>query len=121
MARVLVVDDDPEIRNLITTILRNNGHEPVAAADVGEAWGLLASNIALAMVDIDMPGETGVELVLRMRDHEPVAGIPVIFVTAYRERAHPLISSGAGRVDIVDKPFRMEVITARIAAMLEAK
>jgi DNA-binding response OmpR family regulator len=46
--------------------------------------------------------------------------VPVVFVTAFRERARPLVSSGTGIVDIIDKPFRVEQITDRLELMLAA-
>src|SRR5688572_9874624 len=109
MATILIVDDEPEIRELIAMAVEKAGHEALRAADVGEAWALVTERgPSLVFADIDMPGETGIELVLRLREHPDHATLPVIFVTAYRERAHPLLSTGIGAVDVIDKPFRME-------------
>jgi len=118
MATVLVVDDEPEVRTLLATVIEKAGHEVLTAADAGEAWALLSKKPAVIFADIDMPGETGIELVLRLREHPTCAEVPVIFVTAYRERAIPLVSTGAGIVDVIDKPFRMEQVTDRLAQAL---
>jgi two-component system, OmpR family, response regulator len=120
MAVIMVVDDEPEVRQLIETVVRKAGHEVVTAADAGSAFALLDREPAAIFVDIDMPGETGVEFVLRLREHPRCAHVPVAFVTAYRERARPLLSTGAepGVVDVIDKPFRLDVITRTLDRML---
>jgi CheY-like chemotaxis protein len=120
MAVIMVVDDEPEVRQLMETIIVRAGHEVVSAADASHAWSQLDRRPRAIFVDIDMPGETGVELVLRLREHPDHADVPVAFVTAYRERARPLVSTGAaGIVDVIDKPFRMEAITDCLRRMLE--
>ena len=108
MAIVLVVDDEPDIRNLLKTIIEKAGHAVHTASDAGEAWALLEKRPDIIFADIDMPGETGVELVLRLRDHASCGAVPVIFVTAHHERAVPLLATGAGIVDVIDKPFKVE-------------
>lgn len=119
MALIMVVDDEPEVRQLIETVLTKAGHEVVVAADAGTAYDSLHLGPAAIFVDIDMPGETGVEFVLRLREHPTCADVPVTFVTAYRERARPLMSTGAaGIVDVIDKPFRLEAITQVLERML---
>lgn len=128
MAVIMVVDDEPEVRQLIETLLTKSGHEVLSAADAGSAFAMLergpggepGREPAAIFVDIDMPGETGVEFVLRLREHPRCAHVPVAFVTAYRERARPLLSTGAepGVVDVIDKPFRLEVITKALERML---
>ena len=120
MALIMVVDDEPEVRQLMETIISKAGHEVLSAADASHAWSQLDRRPQALFVDIDMPGETGVELVLRMREHPDHADVPVAFVTAFRERARPLVSTGAaGIVDVIDKPFRMEAIIDCLRRMLE--
>ena len=118
MATVLIIDDEPEVRNLLESYVTKSGHQPLCAGDAGEAWALLEQEPKLILADIDMPGETGVEFVLRLREHPTCADVPVIFVTAYRERAHPLMSTGAGVVGVIDKPFRMETVVKMVDKML---
>lgn len=121
MATILIVDDEPDVRSLLETIVSKQGHTVLTAADTGGAWGHLDENPAAIFIDIDMPGETGVEFVLRLRHHRTCSNIPVTFVTAYRERARPLVASGAGMVDIIDKPFRIETIQTKLDEMLAAQ
>lgn len=119
MAKVMVVDDEPEVRELLCSVVSKSGHEAIAAADAAQAWEHLKQEPAAIFVDIDMPGESGVEFVLRLRQNG--ATIPVTFVTAYRDRARPLLNTGIGRVDVIDKPFRFEEVTAQLDKMLAAE
>lgn len=114
MATVMVVDDEPEVRQLMRSIIEKAGHDVVTAVDAADAWRQLDTNPAVLFVDIDMPGETGVEFVLRLRDDPAYAELPVVFVTAYRERARPLLASGQPGIEVVDKPFRVEHITSML-------
>lgn len=118
MATVMVVDDEPEVRQLLHTMIEKAGHSVVTAVDAADAWRQLDTGPAILFVDIDMPGETGVELVLRLRDEPAFAELPVVFVTAYRERARPLMASGQPGIEVIDKPFRMEHITAMLDQFL---
>ena len=119
MAKVLVLDDQPEVRQLLGSVVEKAGHDVLRAENADEAWGLLDQRPALIFADIDMPGETGVEFVIRLREHPHGADIPVVFVTAYRERAAPLTASAsAGIVDVIDKPFRLETITQTLHQFL---
>jgi len=117
----MVVDDEPEVRKLLERVLSGAGHQVLQAADAAEAWRLLDREPAAMFVDIDMPGETGVEFVLRLRDSKEGLRVPVTFVTAFRERAMPLVSSGTpGIVDVIDKPFRFERVLSALDRMLAA-
>ena len=118
MAVVMVIDDEPEVRQLLSAIIEREGHTVVAATDAADAWRQLDRKPDAMFVDIDMPGETGVEFVLRLREDAQYANIPVVFVTAYRERARPLQATGRGGVDVIDKPFRIEHITSMLKQLL---
>ncbi len=119
MAVVMVIDDDPEVRGLLESIVQKGGHEVIAAADASNAWMRLDRNPEAFFVDIDMPGETGIEFVLRLRAHPDFAASPLVFVTAFRERARPLFSSGGQNIGIIDKPFRVEQIEGALETMLK--
>lgn len=110
MARVLVVDDDADIRNVLAGFLGNEGHEVIEAGSAAAAWDALASSPELILLDVDMPGETGVEFVMRLRKHETSGKTPVIFVTAYPERSTALQLTREGAHSVVSKPFHREDI-----------
>src|SRR5262245_4356743 len=79
MKRVLVVEDDGDIRDVLATVLSSAGYEPVGAADGVEALEMLHAGPApaCALIDLMMPNMNGTELLQEMRGDEALAGIPV--------------------------------------------
>jgi len=94
MARVLIADDDAEIRVMLRKIVEQIGHEVVEAGTGVEAEAFLDQPFGLMLLDIDMPGETGIDLVMKVRKQPALASVPVVFVTAYPERSRPLQMRG---------------------------
>lgn len=121
MVSVLIVDDEPDIRELLSTIITKEGHVVLSAANVAEAWSLLAQGPAAAFVDIDIPGETGVEFVFKLRQSSATKDLPVVFVTAYPDRSRALQITGQGAVKVIAKPFRMEQIVGALHLMLHTQ
>ncbi|MBN1962607.1 MAG: response regulator [Deltaproteobacteria bacterium] len=119
MATVVVMDDDNVIAKMIATIVESQGHQVFIADNVPAAWDLLAKKPNLMILDIDLPNETGIDLVMRMRGTSEYEQIPVLFVTAFAERARPLQATGRGAVDIVEKPFSVQELTKILQHMLE--
>ena len=113
MARVLVVDDDPDIRELVRFKLEACGHELLTAPD-GEA-GLAAAREhrpALVLADWTMPRLTGIEMLARMRADPAIAQIAFILLTA---RAHAVDEPVDG---FVAKPFSLRELTTRVDEVL---
>jgi CheY-like chemotaxis protein len=83
MARVLVVEDGPELRALLEFRLRQSGHQVVSAASGEEALGVLAEKEApdVAVLDVLLPGMTGLELHSRLRQDPNFARVPVVFLS----------------------------------------
>ena len=119
MATVVVMDDDTVIAKMIATIVESQGHQVHVVDNVPGAWDLLAKKPDLMVLDIDLPNETGIDLVMRMRGSSDYEQIPVLFVTAFAERARPLQATGKGAVDIVEKPFSVQELTKILQRMLE--
>ena len=118
MAVVVVMDDDAAIAKMIATIAEAEGHEVHVADTVSAAWALLDKHPALMILDIDLPNETGIDLVMRLRAKPEYDSIPVVFVTAYSERARPLQATGRGAVSIIDKPFSVHEIASLLRRVL---
>ncbi len=123
MTRVLVVDDDADIRELVTWKLNRAGYSTLAASD-GEA-GLLAATTGEAgelpdvvLVDWMMPKMTGVEVCAALRDNPLTAAIPVILLTAKAQEAEVERGFAAGVDDYIVKPFSPKEMVARIEAVL---
>jgi CheY-like chemotaxis protein len=114
MARVLVVDDDPDIRMLIDMHVARLGHQVITACDGEQALALLQANgIDLLVVDNMMPKVTGVELVAALRALPGSVRLPVIMVSAY--------GPGDADVDVsLPKPFSLRVLAAHVARLLPA-
>lgn len=114
--RILVVDDEREIADLVATYLETAGFEPVACYDGLEAWGLVQSEgFDLAVVDVMLPGMSGFELCERARrDHL----YPIILLTAKVDEEDRVRGLAAGADDYVTKPFLPLELVARVKAQL---
>ena len=116
-ARLLVVDDEPNIRELLSASLRYAGFEVATAADGQQALALAESfRPDLLVLDVMMPGLDGFGVVRRMR--ESGRRTPVVFLTA-RDAAEDKVSGlTLGGDDYVTKPFSLDEVLARIRAVL---
>ncbi|MBD3780604.1 MULTISPECIES: response regulator transcription factor [unclassified Cellulomonas] len=116
-ARLLVVDDEPNIRELLATSLRFAGFEVHAAADGGTALRL-AKQVQpdLLVLDVMLPDMDGFTVTRRLR--EKGQHVPVVFLTARDETADKITGLTVGGDDYVTKPFSLEEVVARIRAVL---
>ena len=82
MAQILVVDDSTIIQRTLSLIIRKMGHQTVIAENGLRAIDMIAGNeIALAVVDMNMPGMNGLDLVEHIRSHETDSHLPIVFLT----------------------------------------
>ena len=104
MARILAVDDEPDLRTAIERILTRRGHEVTAAGGVTEALRLLNSlDPDLLLTDVRMPDGTGADIAGEVRRRSP--GTPVLFVSGYpREHVEMQGIVGDGE-EVLEKPF----------------
>jgi two-component system OmpR family response regulator len=116
--RILVVDDEASIRDLVTTALEFVGYQVSAAAD-GQAALAAIPGFApdLVVLDVSMPGVDGLEVCRRMRANG--ISTPVIFLTARDGLDDTVTGFGAGGDDYLTKPFHLKELTARISAVLK--
>ena len=116
-ARLLVVDDEPNIRELLSASLRYAGFEVATAADGQQALALAASfRPDLLVLDVMMPGLDGFAVVRRLR--ESGRHTPVLFLTARDGVADRIAGLTAGGDDYVTKPFSLEEVAARLRGLL---
>lgn len=120
MAIILIVEDRPSNRKLLTAILRSGGHDVIEASDGNEALDILAHTTPdIVISDILMPTVDGYELARRMRDIPALAETPVIFHTAtYHEHEARALADQCGVFDILTKPSDSRVILATVDAAL---
>jgi two-component system alkaline phosphatase synthesis response regulator PhoP len=115
-AKILVIDDEPSIVNLVTAYLKPEGYQVLTAAD-GPS-GLKAAHAFkpdLVILDIMLPGMDGLELLSRLRRESQVY---VILLTAKTEETDKVVGLGVGADDYVTKPFSPRELTARVKAAL---
>lgn len=118
--RILVVDDDPEMRALLLDVLRNEGYEVVEAKDGTEAvLALRAREFHVILMDKNMPGPSGLDLLPGLRRVCPQSQI--IMMTAFGDVASYMEAAEKGAVEYLFKPFRMEEMKAAIAKALETE
>jgi two-component system OmpR family response regulator len=116
-ARLLVVDDEPNIRELLSASLRYAGFEVATAADGNEALRLADSfKPDLLLLDVMMPGLDGFGVVKRLRQEG--RQMPVLFLTAKDATDDKITGLTLGGDDYVTKPFSLEEVIARVRAVL---
>jgi two-component system, OmpR family, response regulator len=113
---ILIVDDDNDIRDLLKDYLETHGFLVLAAANGREMSRVLASNpVDLLILDLMMPGDDGLTLLKRERQHSQ---LPVIILSARGEEADKVIGLELGADDFVAKPFKPRELLARVRSLL---
>ena len=116
---ILVVEDEPDIREMLRFTLERAGYSVEEAADGESALDYLRNKIPhLILVDWMMPGMSGVDLVKRIRADETIKDLPVVMLTARGDEADKLASFERGVDDYITKPFSPKELHARIKAIL---
>ncbi len=115
--RLLVVDDEDNLRSMLAAALAHNGFEVETASDGNEALASLSEhNSDLVVLDVMMPGIDGFEVCRRMRANADTT--PVLFLTARGDTSDKVRGLKLGGDDYLEKPFSLEELTARIEAIL---
>ncbi len=116
---ILIVEDEPAIRDMVAFALRKAGMDPVHAADARAAQGMIAERVPdLILLDWMLPGTSGLELARRLRKEELTRGVPIIMLTARGEETDRVGGFEAGVDDYVVKPFSPRELIARINAVM---
>jgi two-component system OmpR family response regulator len=114
--RILIVDDEPEIRRLLFDYLAKNGFEPFAARDGREMAQMLDRHaIDLVVLDLNLPDSDGLSL---CRDLRARSNLPVLMLTARGEEADRIVGIEMGADDYLVKPFSPRELLARIKTIL---
>ena len=114
---LLVVDDEPELRSLLVEYFGRHGFAVEALADAAAARAALATRApALAILDINMPGENGLSLARWMREAHPRVGL--VMLTTASDTVDRVVGLELGADDYVPKPFEMRELLARVRAVL---
>lgn len=120
--RVLVVEDEPAVTELIVVNLTHAGFSVAAAEDAEVAWKLLSDAVPdVVLLDWMLPGLSGFQFMRHMRADSRVRNVPVIMVTAREEEVDKIAALEAGADDYVTKPFSPKELIARIKAVLRRR
>lgn len=113
--KILVVDDETMITELLSDHLGDEGYEVYTANSAAAALRLLPKNPDLIILDINMPGTDGLEFCKNIRDH---VSCPILFVTARITEQDKINGLQYGGDDYITKPFSLKELSARVAAHL---
>jgi DNA-binding response OmpR family regulator len=120
MAKILIVDDDEMIRDILSTFLTREGFLTEQAVDGQDGWEMLQDrDIDLVVLDVIMPRMTGLELLDKIRADVDLADTPVIMLTTENRPEDHIAGYDTGADDYVAKPVQREVFVSRVKALLK--
>ena len=115
--RLLIIEDEPDLRGYLTRLFTKDGYAVEAAADAATAWTLLESNPPdLLITDVMLPGQSGLDLLTTLRQDEGMVRLPVVVLTARADAETAIGAFAAGADDFVVKPFNSAELLARVRA-----
>lgn len=114
-AKILIVDDNPEIREVLGILLGSEGYLVAEAENGNQALELLSEDTDLVILDVMMPGLTGLKTCEKIREK---SNVPILFLTAKTQDADKSIGLLVGGDDYLAKPFSHSELTARVKALL---
>ncbi len=116
---ILIADDEADMRKILAKRLMDSGYEVMQAEDGGQAVEIAARRLpGLIIMDVMMPRVGGFDAVRQLRSRLSTAGIPIIMLTARKDKAGEIESFEAGADDYITKPFDKEKLLARIKMLL---
>jgi len=119
---ILVVDDDKEVREIISFVLRRNGFEVIVASSGQQIQQLLQQRVPdLILLDVMMPGEDGYRLCRYLRRDPLTQHIPIVIMTAHAEDIYQQISRDVGASQHITKPFHPLDLVEKVKALLRMK
>lgn len=120
--RLLVVEDDEDSRVILARILKKDGFVVSAAADGPQALAALAADsFDLVLLDVEMPGMNGFDVVQHVRRTHSATQLPIIITTARGDRKDVIHALSLGANDFVSKPLDFQIVEARVRTQLSHK
>jgi two-component system phosphate regulon response regulator PhoB len=122
MTRILVVEDEPAIAELVAINLRHDGYEVSIAADAASATARVDERLPdLAILDWMLPGRSGLQLARDWRAQSRTKALPIIMLTARADESDKLAGLDGGADDYLTKPFSTKELLARVRALLRRR
>ncbi len=116
---VLIVDDDTDLQNVVSAMLRSAGFTTQAVSSAEEAFdSLRLARPDLMVLDWNLPGMSGVDFCRRLRREKNHSRMPVLFLTAHSSTSDIVEAFAAGADDFVSKPFRAPELAARVLGLI---
>jgi two-component system, OmpR family, response regulator MtrA len=114
--KVLIVDDDAALAEMLTIVLRNEGFEPVVCPTGDRALALLREHRPeLVLLDLMLPGKDGIDVCREIRAE---SGVPIVMLTAKNDTVDVVLGLESGADDYIVKPFKPKELVARIRARM---
>lgn len=113
--RILVADDDPQIRQIVSLLLSSEGYDIITAEDGNRVMELVDESIDLYLLDVNMPGQSGILAAAQIRKR---CDAPIVFLTAYSGESDKVMGFSVGADDYIVKPFSNAELLMRIRAIL---
>lgn len=117
MTEILIIEDEADIREILTFNLENAGYKVLAAGSAEEGLKLVGADVALILLDVMLPGMSGFQFAAQLRKNSGNR-IPIIFLTARTTENDVLTGFSAGGDDYIPKPFSVNEVLARVKAVL---
>lgn len=118
--RVVVVDDDKEIQEIVTFVLSRNGFDVAVASDGQQLQHVLVTTAPdLIILDVMMPGLDGYQIFASLRENAATRHIPVIIMTAHAENIYERISRDLGAAEHITKPFHPLDLVGKVQRLLQ--
>lgn len=116
---VIVAEDDPDIARILVETLRADGRVEPSVVSNGALVidAVIDTGARLLILDVQLPGASGIDVYDVVRNHPALAGIPVLFVTANPELARDTIRGNAPR-EVIAKPFDLEALVEKVHQLL---
>ena len=121
MARILLIDDDQNLREVVRFILTEAGHEVVPAASGEEGLALFDSSIDVVLTDIQMPGVDGMEVLRQIGETDDQCAPPVIVITAHGTVEQAVAAMQLGAFTYITKPFAREELRLTVEQALRTR
>jgi CheY-like chemotaxis protein len=119
---ILVVDDDREVREILSFVLKHHGFEVIVASNGAQIQPLLLQRVPdLILLDVMMPGEDGFRLCRYLRQSPLTQHIPIMIMTAHAEDIYQRISRDVGASQHITKPFHPLDLAEKVKALLDTK